>query len=166
VTMGRRAVLAGIALLAAIVPPVASAAGDQPTTCTFSAVFTLAPGLSIEPNSGTFTSHGERGQITCEAGSGSFGAEGRYGTADPDACFASGEGTAIQSWTIQVGADRRHETNSITFTYGVLAAGGVVSGEFQGPRFSGTFEVTPTKGDCVTAPITEVSLNGKGTMRG
>jgi hypothetical protein len=164
--MGRRAVLAVIASFVAIVGPGAVAGGGEPKTCSFSAVFTLAPGLSIEPTSGTFTSHGERGQITCEAGNGSFGAEGRYGTADPDACFASGEGTAIQSWTMQLGADRLHETNSITFTYGVLAAGGVVSGQFQGPRFSGTFEVTPTKGDCVTDPITEVSLNGKGIMRG
>jgi hypothetical protein len=159
--MGRRAVLAGIALVAGLLGPV-DGAGAEPTTCTFSASFTLSPGLSVTPTSGTFTSDGERGQITCGTATGSFGADGRYGTTDPDACFASGEGEALQSWTTQLG----HETNPITFTYGVLAAGGAISGEFRGPRFSGTFEVTPTKGDCVTAPVTEVSLRGKGTMQG
>jgi hypothetical protein len=162
--MGRRAVLAGLAVLVTVLVPDTSD-GGQATACTFSALFTLSPGLAVEPNSGTFTSHGERGQMTCDAGSGSFGAEGRYGTDDPDACFASGEGTAVQTWTIQMAGGRTRETNVITFTYGVLAAGGAISGHFSGPRFSGTFEVMPTKGDCVTAPVTEVSLQGKGTMR-
>lgn len=163
--MRRSAVIAGIALVAGLLGP-ADGAGAEPTTCTFSASFTLSPGLSVDPNSGTFTSDGERGRITCGTGSGSFGAEGRYGTTDPDACFASGEGTAVQSWTIERGPDRLHETNSINFTYGVLAAGAPISGRFRGPRFSGTFEVTPTKGDCITAPVTEVTLSGKGAMHG
>ena len=162
--MGRRAILAGMALAAAVVAPVAPAGGEA-VTCNFSAVFTLSPGLSVQANSGTFTSDGERGEIVCGSSRGSFGAEGRYGTADPDACFADGEGDGLQSWTMRSGAGEGHETNFITFTYGVLAAGGPISGRFQVPRFSGTFEVSATKGDCVTAPVTEVILRGQGTMR-
>jgi hypothetical protein len=33
-------------------------------------------------------------------------------------------------------------TNRITFTDGILAAGGLISGRFEGERFSGTFEIT------------------------
>jgi hypothetical protein len=167
--MGGRAVLAGMVVLAALAGPGPGAGAQGTTNCSFDATFTLSPGLSVVANSGTFTSGGERGGISCEGGgqmrNGSFGAQGRYGTADPDSCLASGEGDGIQSWTIPVGDTQVRQTNPIHFTYGVLAAGGVISGHFEGPRFSGTFQVTITKGDCVTAPVTEVSIRGRGTMR-
>jgi hypothetical protein len=165
-SMGGRAVLAGIVAVATLVQPGPGVAAEGPTNCSFAAIFTLSPGLSVVANSGIFTSRGERGEITCDATQkGTFGAQGRYGTTDPDSCLSSGEGDGIQSWTIPVGDTQRHQTNPIRFTYGVLAAGGVISGHFDGPRFSGTFQVTITKGDCVTTPVTEVSIQGRGTMR-
>jgi len=54
--------------------------------------------------------------------------------------------------------------NSGPFTFGPLK-GGVVGGEFDGDAMAGTFSVSPRKGDCVTAPLAEVVLSGKGTLR-
>jgi hypothetical protein len=40
-----------------------AAAESRPTACTFSAEFTLVPGLSLTPSSGEFTSGGQTGEI-------------------------------------------------------------------------------------------------------
>jgi hypothetical protein len=44
--------------------------------------------------------------------------------------------------------------------------GGVGAGEFKGSRFSGTFEFTPTQGDCITAPVTKAKVFGEGILHG
>lgn len=169
--MGVRRVLAGIVALA-LVSGGGAAAESRPTACTFSGEFTLVPGLSLTPSSGEFTSGGQTGEIACDgpvegnlpAGTGNFGADGRYGTDGPDDCQSPGEGDGVQSFTIPLAHGSLHMTNRFTFTDGILAAGGLISGRFEGERFSGTFEITPTEGDCVTAPVTRVWLKGKGTF--
>src|SRR5581483_3829717 len=73
--------------------------GPTQTHCTFTSTIALAPGLSVVPSSGTFTSGGETGTVSCDGpvrgivptGPGTLGVEGRYGTRDPDTCFG-GEG--------------------------------------------------------------------------
>jgi hypothetical protein len=179
----------GAALVAAVawVASGAAAVGAdaaQATACRFSAEFDLAPGLSLTPTSGTFTSGGETGSITCSGrvdgrmvtGPGTFGADGRYGTADGDSCVSGGEGSATQSFTLRTGDGPVPIGNPITFTYqpvpgppgdreaAEVIPPAVASGRFSGPRFSGTFEVTALKGDCVTGPVTRVRLDGRGTL--
>jgi hypothetical protein len=57
-----------------------------------------------------------------------------------------------------------HATDSGTFTYGGIQ-GGVFSGQFQGARMSGTFQVRPTQGDRVTSPMTKLHQSAKSTLR-
>ncbi len=52
-----------------------------------------------------------------------------------------------------------------TFTYGARKSGGLISGEFDGARVSGTFEAQPTKGDCASAPVTGFHVTGKGVLK-
>src|SRR5438128_2228699 len=85
---------------AALVAATAGAA-DSPTHCMFTSTITLAPGLSVVPSAGTFSSGGETGTVSCDGpvrgivptGPGTLGVEGRYGTKDPSTCFrGQGEG--------------------------------------------------------------------------
>lgn len=58
--------------------------------------------------------------------------------------------------------------SEFTFTVGgrFPTHGGVGAGEFKGSRFSGTFEFTPTQGDCITAPVTKAKVFGEGILHG
>jgi len=130
----------------------ATADAQQGTHCTAEFIVTLDPGLGTEPSSGTFnTPGGEAGTVNCDGGGkGTAGADGRYGTKDGDSCSAGGEGWTVHSFTI----DGKSVKNIATYEFGGLS-GGVVRGRFDGDRYSGTLTFTPTKGDCVTGPITE-----------
>ncbi len=140
----------------------ATAEAQQGTHCTAEFVIGLDPGFGSEPTSGVFHSGGETGTITCDGGGkGTAGVDGRYGTKDPDSCSTGGEGWGVQSFTI--GSD--NIKNTITIEFGGLS-GGLVNGKFEGERFSGTFTFTPTKGDCVTGPVTEGTVKLDGTMTG
>jgi hypothetical protein len=171
--------LALVVTVAGVVPgmPVAEAEADQLAPCRFRAEFDLAPGLSLTPTSGAFTSGGETGAITCSGsvnghivtGPGTFGAEGNYGTADGDSCVSGGEGSAVQSFTVPTSDGPAPVQNAITFTYRPAPGSGgsmsLASGRFHGERFSGTFDVTLIEGDCVTSPVTRVRLDGRGMLR-
>src|SRR5947199_8774902 len=62
---------------------------DAGTPCRFEVDASLSPGLSRTPSSGTFTSGGETGTVTCDGavngeqptGAGTMGTDGRYGLA-------------------------------------------------------------------------------------
>jgi len=72
---------------------------EPQTNCRFATEVNLSPGLSVKPSSGTFASDGESGRVECDgpvrgihpSGPGTLGVMGKYGTKDPDTCFA-GEG--------------------------------------------------------------------------
>ncbi len=137
----------------------------------------MTPGLSLTSTSGAFTSGGETGAIVCSGsvegravtGPGTFGAEGRYGTADGDSCVSGGEGSAVQSFTLATRDGALPVRSVITFAYQPVPGPGgslaLASGRFEGERFSGTFDVTLIEGDCVTRPVTRVRLDGRGMLR-
>ena len=98
--MGRRPLVAAVVVVLTgglLMPPAGSA--QTQTHCTFTSTIALVPGLSVVPSSGTFSSGGETGTVSCDGpvrgivptGPGTLGVEGRYGTKDPDTCFG-GEG--------------------------------------------------------------------------
>lgn len=146
-------------------------AADADRTCDFRAEFTIDPGLSLAPGAGTFTSYGETGRVICGGGpaglvsaeGGAFGAEGRYGTIDPDGC-TGGEGTGVQSFWVAGPAGPAHVVNPIRFVFRVVSDDGVMAGRFEGEQFSGTFGILPLEGDCVTGPVTRVLLRGRGAL--
>ncbi len=40
----------------------------------------------------------------------------------------------------------------------------MLSGRFEGTRYTGTIELTPTEGDCFTAPVTKLKGFGEGML--
>lgn len=124
----------------------------------------LSPGLSLNPSSGTAVTP-EPGVIECHGkvngaaptGNGQVTENVRYGTKDPDTCTSGGEGEGNMGISVPTSAGLQTFTIVFTFTYGEPSTrGGVVAGKFQGKGFHGTFDVTPKKGDCVTAPVTRI----------
>lgn len=149
----------------------APATGQEGTPCTGELDFTISPGLTNTPSSGTVSTHGETGFIECRGkvngkeatGQGTWGFEGKYGTKDPDTC-AGGEGTSTHSITIPTSQGDEHVIDPLEYTYAPLQ-GGVYGGEIKGSRLTGTFEATPTEGDCVTKPLTEVHIVFDATLK-
>lgn len=173
--MARRSVVVmAVAVLVSATGVMQPAGGQDVTHCTFSFEVTLSPGLSSSGTSGTHSSSGEVGILDCDGpvngheptGAGTIGDEGRYGTADPDTCASGGEGDGVDTITVPTADGPQRILSDFTFTYGDLSTkGGVVHGEFTGTRFSGTFEFTPTAGDCVTSPVTRAAVIGEGLLR-
>jgi hypothetical protein len=150
--------------LATVALPIGDAGAAGRMRCTFELDVVVEPGLSASGSSGTFSSRGETGTIDCgKDGHGTIGTDGKYGVKDPDSCSSGGEGTGVHNITLN--GDQKTASH-FTFTYGELSTkGGVVSGTFEGDHFTGTFEFTPTEGDCFTQPMTEADVTGEGVLR-
>ena len=175
--MGRRPVPVVTVLVAVLLTGpsgVARAAGAGGSTgpqthCTFSSTITLAPGFSVVPSSGTFTSGGETGTVSCDGpvrgiiptGPGTLGVEGRYGTKDPSTCFSGqGEGRFFFTFPTATGFGKR--SNVFTFSYSLV---GLSPSGFTGDGFGGGFDdVEPQEGDCVVHPVTKLLVKGHGTI--
>jgi hypothetical protein len=142
--------------------PFGTAGGAEEMRCTFELDVTVSPGLTAQGSSGKFSSGGETGTINCKGKRGPMGTDGKYGTKDPDSCSSGGEGTGVHNITL----GSQKTASNFTFTYGELSTkGGVVSGKFDGDRFTGTFEFTPTEGDCFTKPMSKAHVEGEGVLR-
>ncbi|MCA1845531.1 MAG: hypothetical protein LC792_20520 [Actinobacteria bacterium] len=160
-----------VGLLATAVPlgPARSASG---TPCRFEVDLIATPGLTTSPSSGTITSQGEKGRIDCDGpvngqrptGSGTMGADGRYGVQKAYTCHEDGNGEGVLSMTIPRAGGSEHVTNNFTYTVGALQDNRVFSGTFRSDRFNGTFEARPTEGDCVSSPMTRFRITGQGTL--
>jgi len=148
----RRAILGAIIVAAWAVPSMTTPViAENTMSCTAEADFTITPGLSTNPSSGTFTTGDKPGTLDCKGGGkGTIAFSGKYGTKDPDSCSSGGEGIATDTYTF---ADGSKISDDIEFTYGPFQ-GGALGGSYKGPKSSGTFEVTSIEGDCVTKPLT------------
>jgi hypothetical protein len=176
--MGSRLVVAtAMVLTGGLLMPPAGSAGSEPsdrTRCTFTTPIALLPGLSVVPTSGTFSSGGENGRVSCDGpvrgivptGEGTLGVEGRYGTDDPDTCFG-GEGEGRFSFTFPTATGVGRRSNVFTFSFSLfgLSTGGSSGNGFSGDGFGGGFdEVRPEEGDCVLRPVTKLIIKGHGTI--
>ncbi|MGH7748875.1 MAG: hypothetical protein ACREQ5_29550, partial [Candidatus Dormibacteria bacterium] len=118
----------------------AAPSGQVNTTCQFKHQDVLSPGLSTSPSSGTWTTGGETGTITCKgpinghqpAGAGSWGGHGRYGTSRGVTCTSGGDGDGVLSLTVPTSKGSEHIDDAVTFTFGPMRSGGLFSGVFQG----------------------------------
>jgi hypothetical protein len=135
--------------------------------CSFSADVDVTPGFSATPSSGTFTTNGPTGRVSCGGGEGTMGFQGNYGTKDPDGCGGAfsngneGDGTFVMS-TPGTGEVQ----GTFTFVFGTLSSnGGLVEGTFTGEKFSGTFQLSPTAGDCFSSPVSKGRVTGQGTLK-
>lgn len=175
--MYRRTVMALVVLvLTGLVPVGTAPAGatertaENPnpndTHCLAEFDIVLSPGLSGVPSSGTLTTNGETGTITCDgaikghqaAGLGRRGEVGRYGTDGPDTCASGGEAEVSFSFTIPTTGGDQHVVGTLTVAYGPLKGGTLYGGTLTGPQMYGKFEVVPLEGNCLTTPLTRVHV--------
>jgi hypothetical protein len=168
----RPAILAIAVAFLAVMPTVRALAGPlddddsnrKDAECFIDKDDVLSPGLSLSPSSGTAVTP-EPGIIECHgkvngaapSGDGTVTEVARYGTKDPDTCTSGGEGDGKFDISIPTSAGVQTFSAVFTFTYGEPSTrGGVVAGKLSGKGFHGTFDATPKKGDCVTAPVTRI----------
>jgi len=172
--MKRQLLLVGI-LASALSAPVGiqTVQAGQPTKCETKVDMDIAPGFYREGNSGTFTTNGETGALTCSGpvngkeptGPGTFGASGKYGTNGPDTCNKA-SGIYENHVTFPTANGQEKWADNGTWAAGAFKGGGAFGGEFSSDRVDGTFEVTPKEGDCVSKPLTKISVVIRWTMKG
>lgn len=142
---------------------------EQGTHCSFEFVVTLTPGfLMMEPSSGT---HGGTGPATCDGpvngkqptGAGTLS---DYGAYDASTC-PSGKGSGVDTIKIPTADGIETVVSNYTFTSGgklPTHGRGLAGGEFEGDRFSGSFEFMPLEGDCITTPLIKAKVFGEGII--
>lgn len=166
-----RGLLVAIMIIAFAFGVAAPIEAEQGTHCRHEMVFTVTPGLSMNPTTGIHTGSGS---ITCDGpvngkqptGPGTITDEGPYGTKDPDTCLSGSEGGGTDTIEIPTADGMVKVVSEFTYVTGPATKGGVLSIRFEGSRYTGYSEVTPTEGDCVTAPVTKLKGFGEGTLHG
>jgi hypothetical protein len=152
-----RAIFGALIVAAWAVPGVSTPVAAESMSCTAEGDFTINPGLSTTPSSGTFGS--DPGTLNCKGSKGTMTFAGKYGTKDPDSCSSGGEGTSTNTYKFTDGT----VTDEVEYTYGPFQ-GGALGGSFKGARSSGTFEVTSIEGDCVSKPLTHAHASFKNIV--
>ena len=136
---------------------------DSGSHCTFQHVPNLNPGVSYNSTSGTFIDPGG-GTAECKGavnGSGSYTDSGTYtnatcqggGTAEGDPSFTINGETFTDHVKIVFGKEPPHFPK------------GLVHATFEGSKVKGTIELMPTKGDCMSSPVTQIRGQGEFTMK-
>ncbi|MGH9035953.1 MAG: hypothetical protein ACRD0O_09320 [Acidimicrobiia bacterium] len=145
----------------------------EPTTvCTGREVFRVAPGLSMEPTTGTIQTAGEPGSEECSGTVEGHQPTGTvrtvhsalYGYLDPDTCHAL-EVKAYADHSIPTADGVVTYRNHFTASFNP-SKDGVMSGAFEGDHFSGRFSLRPLEGDCVNSPLTMFEGYWVGTWHG
>ena len=136
---------------------------ESGTHCTFQHVPDLKPGISYNPSSGTFVDPGG-GTVECKgavSGSGSYTDSGTYSNAT---CQSGGLAEGDPTFTI--GNETFTDHVKIIFGKEPSTNGkGFVHATFEGDKVKGTIELTPTKGDCISSPVTQVRGVGEFDMK-
>jgi len=164
-------ILGGLATLALVALPATGSAQAAATTsaaCTGQLTLTIAPGFSVTPSSGTLTSHGQTGTITCTGsidgqrvtGPGTVGLDETYARGD---CLAH-VGTGTVTATIPTTGGAKHLVGAATSRRTGLALSAEV--RFPGARFSGVGLAGPLQGSCLLTPMRQALITVTGTLIG
>ena len=128
--------------------------------CTFQHVPNLDPGLSYKQTDGKFIDPGG-GTVDCK---GAVSGSGTYSDSGTVSGTCQGGGVAEGDPTFTIGGQTF--TDHVKITFGKPSTkGGVVHADFEGSKTKGTIELTPTKGDCVFSPVTQVKGVGEFTLK-
>lgn len=146
-------------------------AADGGARCTFSYFPQLSPGLSTTPGAGKVTSDLSTGKAECTGtlnganitGPGPFGFFGAY---ENGSCQSGGIGTGFIVAKIPTYTGEVSIKDPITFKFGPGSGFPPGVGDWDGERTSGRYLVLPTKGDCVTSPVTEAKGQGTWEIKG
>lgn len=138
--------------------PVGPAAGPA---CRGEAAGSFKPGMSVHANRGTVFARG--GKVDCAGakvlgrrvtGPGTYDAAARYGADGDVSCVSGGTGWMVQTFTFPTADGPLVVQSAATYTFGALSEDGLLTGRYRGDHVDGTFSMVPTKGDCVTSPVT------------
>ena len=141
----------------------ASMADQERTHCTFQHVPDLKPGVSYNSTSGAFIDPGG-GTVDCQgpvSGAGTYTDSGTYSNAT---CQNGGTAEGDPSFTI----NGKTFTDHVKIVFGKqpsMNGKGVVHATFEGEKVKGTIELTPTKGDCIFSPVTQIRGVGEFSMK-
>lgn len=137
------------------------AQADDNAVCTVSGSLTLKPGLTLMSGKSKYFSHGYDGTIDCHGSVKGYQITGpgtltNRGTISGSCSQSMGNGRFIARIPTDGGAIRLPGKYSFQ-TFGA-------AGPFSGPVFSGTFEFLAEAGDCVSAPLTRVTVVAQGIL--
>ena len=136
---------------------------ESGTHCTFQHVPDIKPGVSYNKSSGTFVDPGG-GTVECK---GAVNGSGNYTDSDTytDATCQSG-GNAEGDPSFTIGGQTFTDHIKIVFGKQPSTNGkGIVHATFEGDKVKGTIELTPTKGDCISSPVTQIRGVGEFDLK-
>lgn len=149
----------GSVLVGAGVP----AGGAEGTHCDGGWDVTIDPGVSLTAGKGTFTTNGPTGTIECDgpvngqtpSGVGKLSVDG-----ETNGDCGGVEGPFKMSFTIPTESGDQVVDLDGKFTFGLRHGHGPLSGDIKSSRLNGTFDFAPSKGDCISAPVTAGHVTG------
>lgn len=155
-------VVAALAVIAPSLHPTPAASAASSAACVHQWTDTVTPGTTTTNQRALFSSHGETGTIQCSGtvqgrqvtGPGTFGEVGVI-----EGSCSSALGQALFSITLPTGGGPVHLRFPVTFSLGPGA------GQTSGDAFPGAFVVRPVKGDCVSTPVTEITVTRFGLLQ-
>jgi hypothetical protein len=142
--------------------------------CFFELTMSLNPGLTVTPGTGTLSTGGETGSISCygpvrgalPAGVGTMGVDGRYGMAGGDSC-AGGVASGRGAFTVPTASGPKRIEGPFVVNYYSTGVGYFTAVTDDGTvNFSGTVEFSPVVGDCLNSPMTVIRVVGQATASG
>jgi hypothetical protein len=142
--------LAILALTTSVALPAAPArASETGPMCVGYDTLEISPGLSNEPSSGTVNHVGPLGQENCHGGDPlGYQATGPIGIEHYISYSGTCSNPVLKGYALHhIPTAEGVKTIRNDFTAGL--------GAFQGRKFSGTYVVRDTKGDCLSAPLTK-----------
>ena len=150
-------------LLPILVALPAYAQGATNAVCTLAFRLHFSTGLSLTPSTGSDGSGGETGSINCAGmfdghrvmGPGAFGFQSTVYTST---CLGDTAAGNTYFFTVPTDAGPMHFVG--TFSDIRIGLTIVVNGSQPGARASGVFVVVPTKGNCITDPLTDAQGTG------
>lgn len=160
---GALATLAAATLLAAAP---AQASGKTSAVCVSQFTTTISPGFTLVPSSGTQTTHGETGTVTCVGklngrritGPGSIGYDSTY---TAGACASERASGTVRATVPTAGGDQ-HFVGVLTVQRTALIVR--AQAQFDGFRYTGTGVAIPTRGNCFVTPLRQALIVLTGTL--
>jgi hypothetical protein len=154
-------ITAALALGAGVVGVAGVPSGaDSGSHCTFEHVPNLDPGVSYKPTNGRFIDPGG-GTAECK---GAVNGSGPYTDSGTVQGTCQDGGTAEGDPTFTIGGQTYTDHVKIRFSPR-LSENGLVHATFEGAKTKGTIELMPTKGDCVSSPVTQIRGRGEFTLK-
>lgn len=155
----------------------AAAAGGSTATCRWTGIVGLQPGLSMSSvSTGTFSAVTDSFDCAGEVEGATITRAGSYTDTKPviEGTCGEGRGSAVMNLAFATTAGEKKLSIPYQFSYGPIPLTGFKSSKpYSGPvpdeygktPLSWSFIAYPTRGDCVTSPLTELGIVMEGIVQ-